>query len=297
MTFPIAATPDYVSHVEARDHTAVVASLRPFFEARTVAVVGASPRRGTIGGELFRNIIEGEFAGSAYPVNRNGEPVAGVRGTRSISEIPDPVDLAIVCVPAAAVLDAGAVRSGRRRQGRLRDLGRVRGDRLRRGERQRALARARSARMGLGSWARTASDLLGCGSAERDVRLPLSATGQHRLLVPEWRAGACLARSVRVARPGALGVRLDRQQGGRLLERSARVVGGRPHDRGRAALPRVVRQPDGGSQRLLAGSPARSRSSPSRAARRVPVHARRARTPRRLPARRPRSTRFSARRG
>ena len=106
MTFPIAATQDYVSHVEARDHTAVVASLRPFFEARTVAVVGASSRRGTIGGELFRNVIEGEFAGSAYPVNRNGEPVAGVRGYGSISEIPDPVDLAVVCVPAAAVLDA-----------------------------------------------------------------------------------------------------------------------------------------------------------------------------------------------
>jgi len=106
MTFPIAVTPDYVSHVEARDHTAVVASLRPFFEARTVAVVGASARRGTIGGELFRNIIEGEFAGSAYPVNRDGAPVAGVRGYGSISEIPDPVDLAVVCVPAAAVLDA-----------------------------------------------------------------------------------------------------------------------------------------------------------------------------------------------
>jgi acetyl coenzyme A synthetase (ADP forming)-like protein len=106
MTFPIAVTPDYVSHVEARDHTAVVASLRPFFEARTVAVVGASSRRGTIGGELFRNIIEGEFAGSAYPVNRNGEPVAGVRGYGSISEIPDPVGLVVVCVPAAAVLDA-----------------------------------------------------------------------------------------------------------------------------------------------------------------------------------------------
>jgi acetyl coenzyme A synthetase (ADP forming)-like protein len=106
MTFPIAVTEDYVSRVEARDHTAVVASLRPYFEARTVAVVGASSRRGTIGGELFRNVIEGEYVGAAYPVNRNGEPVAGVRGYASISEIPDRVDLAVVCVPGAAVLDA-----------------------------------------------------------------------------------------------------------------------------------------------------------------------------------------------
>ena len=106
MTFPIAPTAGYVSLVEERDHTAVVASLRPFFEAQSVAVLGASPRRGTIGGELFRNILEGEYAGSAYPVNRNGEPVAGVRGYASVAEIPDPVDLAVVCVPAAAVLES-----------------------------------------------------------------------------------------------------------------------------------------------------------------------------------------------
>jgi acetate---CoA ligase (ADP-forming) len=106
MTFPIAATSEYASRVEARDHTAVVASLRPFFEPRSVAVLGASSRRGTIGGELFRNIIEGEFAGAAFPVNRNGEPVAGVRGYSSVADIPDPVDLAVVCVPAAAVLEA-----------------------------------------------------------------------------------------------------------------------------------------------------------------------------------------------
>ena len=106
MTFPIAVTADYASHVEARDHTGVVASLRPFFQAQTVAVIGASSRRGTIGGELFRNIIEGEYAGSAYPINRNGEPVAGVRGYASIAEIPDRVDLVVVCLPAVAVLEA-----------------------------------------------------------------------------------------------------------------------------------------------------------------------------------------------
>ena len=106
MTFPIAPTARYTSRVEERDHTAVVASLRPLFEARSVAVLGASARRGTIGGELFRNILEGDFVGAAYPVNRNGEPVAGVRGYSSIADVPDPVDLAVVCVPAAAVLEA-----------------------------------------------------------------------------------------------------------------------------------------------------------------------------------------------
>jgi len=48
--FPIAPTARYETRVAERDHTAVTASLRPFFEPRTVAVIGASRRRGSIGG-------------------------------------------------------------------------------------------------------------------------------------------------------------------------------------------------------------------------------------------------------
>jgi acetyl coenzyme A synthetase (ADP forming)-like protein len=106
ITFPIARTERFEAALAERDHVAVTASLRPFFELRTVAVIGASRRRGTIGGELFRNIIEADFAGAAYPVNRDGASVAGVRGYRSIDEIPDPVDVAVICLPAAGVVEA-----------------------------------------------------------------------------------------------------------------------------------------------------------------------------------------------
>src|SRR6266516_5103171 len=106
VTFPIAKTAAYTDRVAARDHTAVAASLRPFFEPPSVAVFGASPRRGTIGGELFRNILAGDFAGATYPINRSGDPVAGVRGHATIEDVPDEVDLAVICVPAAAVLEA-----------------------------------------------------------------------------------------------------------------------------------------------------------------------------------------------
>jgi RimJ/RimL family protein N-acetyltransferase/predicted CoA-binding protein len=98
--FPIAATGAYDDRVERRDHEAVTASLRPCFAPASVAVVGASKRRGSIGGELFRNILVADFAGAAYPVNRDGDAVAGVRGYRSVEEIPDTVDLAVICVPA-----------------------------------------------------------------------------------------------------------------------------------------------------------------------------------------------------
>ena len=108
VTFPIEPTSAYVERIDERDHNAVVESLRPFFEPRTVAVIGASSRRRTIGGELFRNILEGEFRGAAYPVNRKGEPVAGVKAYTTVAAIPDDVDLAVICVPGEHVLDAAA---------------------------------------------------------------------------------------------------------------------------------------------------------------------------------------------
>jgi acetyl coenzyme A synthetase (ADP forming)-like protein len=104
--FPIAQTAQFRARVEERDHVAVAASLRPFFAPASVAVIGASKRRGSIGGELFRNIIEADFAGAVYPVNRAGEAVAGVHGYHAIDEIPDPVDLAVICVPGAQVLES-----------------------------------------------------------------------------------------------------------------------------------------------------------------------------------------------
>jgi acetyl coenzyme A synthetase (ADP forming)-like protein len=114
LRFPIAPTGKLALRVESRDHVGVVASLRPFFAPRSLAVIGASRRRGSIGGELFRNILEADFAGAAYPLNRGGEPVAGVRAYTAIEELPELVDLAVVCLPGSQVLDAAesALRAG-----------------------------------------------------------------------------------------------------------------------------------------------------------------------------------------
>jgi acetate---CoA ligase (ADP-forming) len=112
--FPIAATEAFRVQMEDRDHVAVAASLRPFFMPTSVAVVGASRRRGSIGGELFRNILEADFSGAVYPVNRTGEPVAGVRGAAAIDELPEVPDLAVICVPGPTVIEAAtaALESG-----------------------------------------------------------------------------------------------------------------------------------------------------------------------------------------
>ncbi len=102
------ATESLRIRIDERDHIAVAASLEPFFKPATGAVVGASPRAGSIGGELFRNVLRGEFSGVAYPVNRSGEPVAGVRSYRTVAEIGEVVDLGVVCLPGGAVLEAAA---------------------------------------------------------------------------------------------------------------------------------------------------------------------------------------------
>jgi acetate---CoA ligase (ADP-forming) len=103
---PIEPTEAYLGHVEERDHLAVVASLRPFFAPASVAVIGASSRREAIGGIVFRNVLAGDFKGAAYPINRSAEPVAGVRAYSSIEELPERVDLAVICLPALHVLAA-----------------------------------------------------------------------------------------------------------------------------------------------------------------------------------------------
>jgi acetyl coenzyme A synthetase (ADP forming)-like protein len=104
--FAIAHTDAYAARVDERDHLATVASLRPFFAPTSIAVVGASRRQGTIGNSLFRNVLAADFGGAVYPVNLRGEPVGGVRAYRSVAELPEPIDLTVICVPAAAVLQA-----------------------------------------------------------------------------------------------------------------------------------------------------------------------------------------------
>jgi acetyl coenzyme A synthetase (ADP forming)-like protein len=102
----LAPTETFRARVDHRDHIGVVSSLEPFFRPQTVAVVGASQRAGSIGGELFRNVLRAEYRGVCFPVNRSGGSVAGVRAYTSVAEIGEPVDLAVICLPGEAVLEA-----------------------------------------------------------------------------------------------------------------------------------------------------------------------------------------------
>lgn len=74
------------------------------FSPKRVAVIGASARPG-IGNAVFRNIRSYDFAGEVFPVNRKGETVDGVKGFRSVLDIPSDVDLAMLTVPSDGVLE------------------------------------------------------------------------------------------------------------------------------------------------------------------------------------------------
>ena len=81
-------------------------SLDAIFRPRAVAVVGASRKRGTIAAEVFHNLLRTGFPGAIYPVNPKAGVVQSVRAYPRVRDIPDPVDLAVIVVPAAQVVDA-----------------------------------------------------------------------------------------------------------------------------------------------------------------------------------------------
>jgi acetyl coenzyme A synthetase (ADP forming)-like protein len=83
-------------------NTALDAILRP----RSVAVIGASRKRGTIAAEVFLNLLRAGFPGAVYPVNPSAKVVQSVRAYPTVLDIPDPVDLAVIVVPAAQVVEA-----------------------------------------------------------------------------------------------------------------------------------------------------------------------------------------------
>ena len=88
--------------------------LAPFFAPRTVAVVGASERKGSVGRTLLWNLIRHPFGGTVYPVNPRRHSVLGIQAYPSVAAIPEPVDLALIATPAPSVpeLVAGCAAAG-----------------------------------------------------------------------------------------------------------------------------------------------------------------------------------------
>ena len=80
-------------------------NLDKLFDPKTIAVIGASNKKGSVGYILLRNLIGAEYEGVVYPVNPSSPAVQGIQAYASISQVPRKIDLAVIAVPAKAVPD------------------------------------------------------------------------------------------------------------------------------------------------------------------------------------------------
>ena len=109
-TFPLpageadAALGTYRDAVAERERSADVASLRHLLDSASVAVIGAGRRPGSVGRAILRNIITGGFPGPVHVVSPGVAELQGVRCVPSVAALPQDVDLAVIAVPAAALL-------------------------------------------------------------------------------------------------------------------------------------------------------------------------------------------------
>jgi acyl-CoA synthetase (NDP forming)/GNAT superfamily N-acetyltransferase len=110
LTFPLPRDEDgtaldtYLSAVAVRESSADVASLRHLLAPESVVVIGASRRREAVGRVILENIRAGGYAGRLYTVNPRARQIDGERCLDSVLDLPEAADLAVIAVPAPAVL-------------------------------------------------------------------------------------------------------------------------------------------------------------------------------------------------
>ncbi len=105
VSFDIDPTERSLAVMESREHRAEARSLRVLLEPRSMVLIGVSRRPGTIGHALLGEVLASGFTGTINVIHPEADSVLGVRTHRRLADVPGPVDLAVVAVPAAAVLD------------------------------------------------------------------------------------------------------------------------------------------------------------------------------------------------
>jgi len=95
----------YLDAVAGREQRAEIASLEPLLAPRSVAVIGAGHRPGSIGRFILLSIRDAGFTGGLYAVNPHSGDIEGIPSATTLAALPEAPDLAVVTVPAHAVLD------------------------------------------------------------------------------------------------------------------------------------------------------------------------------------------------
>jgi acetate---CoA ligase (ADP-forming) len=105
LEFPTTLTDDAERTFEEWADGAARTAVRALLSPETVAVIGASRHPDSIGARLFANLIRTGFHGVVHPVNPKAPSIHGVKAYPSIEDIPGPVDVAFICVPATSVIE------------------------------------------------------------------------------------------------------------------------------------------------------------------------------------------------
>jgi predicted CoA-binding protein len=92
-----------IERVEAREHASEAHSIGRLLRPSSIAVIGAGSRPGTVGHEIVRSLTGGGFTGPVYPVSPKATAIDGATGYASVTDIPGPIDLAVVAIPSGAV--------------------------------------------------------------------------------------------------------------------------------------------------------------------------------------------------
>lgn len=105
LIFNLEEQQEYSKRQAYREHIARSAGVRRIFYPRSVAVIGASRDPERVGGKVFRNLLFAGFSGVIFPVNPKTTSVGGVLSYPTVEHVPGDVDLAVIIVPAAQVLE------------------------------------------------------------------------------------------------------------------------------------------------------------------------------------------------
>ena len=105
VTFPTTLSEDGRRRFEERERTAAVAAVECVLRPRSVAIVGASQRPGSIGAAVMANLVGGGFNGPIFPINPHASTIEGLPAYASLRDVPEAPELAVVGVPAAQVVD------------------------------------------------------------------------------------------------------------------------------------------------------------------------------------------------
>lgn len=80
-------------------------SIEALFKPKSVAVVGASPRAGSVGNNIIQNLIDQKFSGAIYPVNPRYDEICGLKAFKGLADIEAPVDAVFIAVAAEAGIE------------------------------------------------------------------------------------------------------------------------------------------------------------------------------------------------